>query len=406
MALSDTAVRNAKPREREWKLSDEKGLYLLVRPGGSKLWRLKYRFLGTEKKLSLGSYPDVSLRVARHARDRARELLAQGRDPSQEKREARIAAKLSAANSFGAVAEEFIDKLAKEDKAERTVNKNRWFLDLFRPALGNRPIADIQPHEILVPLKKIERAGHRETARRMRAFASRVFRYAVATARADRDPAEPLRGALIAPVTKHHAAITNEAALGALLRDIEGYRGRPVTFLALRLTPHLFQRPGELRQMRWTNIDFEEAVWSIPAAVMKQREPHHVPLSQQALAILREAQEISGGYEYVFPALGNPRKPMSENTINQALRRLGYSSDRMTAHGFRSTASSLLNESGQWNPDAIERALAHKDTNQVRAAYHRSAYWPERVRMAQWWSDYLDLLRDGAKVTNMAERRA
>ena len=398
MALTDTTIRTAKAGETDRKLADEKGLYLLVTTTGSKLWRLKYRVDGKEKKLALGAYPDVSLKDARAARDAARKVAQSGGDPALAKREDRIAKRIASANTFGAIAEEYIAKLEAEQKADVTIGKTRWLLSKLAPALATRPIAEITPHELLAVLRVSEKAGHRETARRLRSFASRVFRYAVATARTSVDPAQPLAGALVSPVAKHHAAITDAAAFGALLRSIESYAGQPVTKLALRFSAHVFQRPGEIRQAEWSEIDFDGAVWTIPAERMKQRQPHRVPLSQQTLAILGEAHALSGDGRFVFPKLGSPLKPMCENAINGALRRMGYGADTMTAHGFRSTASSLLNESGKWNPDAIERSLAHADANQVRAAYHRGAYWPERVEMAQWWSDKLDVLRDGAAV--------
>ena len=239
----------------------------------------------------------------------------------------------------------------------------------------------------------------------MRSFASRVFRYAVITARASADPAQPLQGALVAPTVTHHAAIIDPVAFGGLLRSIDSYSGQPVTTLALRFTAHVFQRPGEVRKAEWSEVDFDKAVWTIPAARMKQRQAHRVPLSSQAVATLCEAQALSGDGRYVFPKLGSPLKPMCENAINGALRRMGYGKDDMTAHGFRSTASSLLNESGKWSPDAIERALSHADTDQVRSAYHRGAHWAERVEMAQWWSDHLETLRDGAVVIPISSAR-
>lgn len=398
MALTDTAIRTATAGAKDRKLADDKGLYLLVTAGGSKLWRFKFRIDGKEKKLALGAYPEVSLKDARAARDLARKSAQAGSDPAAAKREARAAKRVAAGNTFGGIAEEFIAKLEAEGKADVTVTKARWLLSKLSPVLGTRPIADITPAELLGVLRVSERAGQRETARRLRSFSSRVFRYAVATARAAVDPAQPLAGALIAPIAKHHAAITDAVAFGALLRSIDGYTGQPVTTLALRFTASVFQRPGEIRQAEWSEIDFDGAVWTIPAARMKQRQPHRVPLSCQALAILREAAALSGGGRFVFPKLGSRLKPMCENAINGALRRMGYGADTMTAHGFRSTASSLLNESGKWNPDAIERALAHADANQVRAAYHRSAYWGERVEMMQWWSDYLERLRIGADI--------
>ena len=398
MALTDTAIRLAKPDGSNRKLADGKGLYVLVTSTGSKLWRLKYRIDGKEKKLALGSYPEVSLKEARARRDAARQSAQAGSDPSNARREARIAKGIAAANTFAGIAEEYIAKLDAEGKAAVTIRKTRWLLTKLSPALGTRPITEISPHELLAVLKKVERAGQRETARRLRSFSSRVFRYAVATARASVDPAQPLQGALVSPVAKHHAAITDPIAFGNLLRSIETYSGQPVTKLALRFTPHVYQRPGEVRKAEWSEIDFDKALWTIPAERMKQRQPHRVPLSQQALAILREAAELSGGGRFIFPKLGSPLKPMCENAVNGALRRMGYGPDDMTAHGFRSTASSLLNESGKWSADAIERALSHADGNQVRAAYHRGAHWPERVEMAQWWSDYLDALRKGADV--------
>lgn len=271
VALTDTAIRKAKPADREWKLADERGLYLLITPSDSKLWRLKYRFNGKEKKLAIGQYPDTGLKDARAKRDEARRLLEQGVDPGRAKQDARLATKLGAANTFRAVAEEYISKMEQENRAPVTVAKVRWLLTLLTPALGARPVADVTPHELLLVLKKIEQSGKRETASRMRSFASRVFRYAVATARASNDPAQLLLGALIPPVAKHHAAITDPAALGALLRAIDSYAGQPATLFALRLTPHIFQRPGEVRQMEWSEIDFDKSVWAIPAERMKQR---------------------------------------------------------------------------------------------------------------------------------------
>ena len=398
MALTDMAIRLAKSGDTDRKLADEKGLYLLVTATGSKLWRLKYRIGGKEKKLALGAYPEIGLKEARARRDEARKVAQAGSDPALAKREARIAKRIAAGNTFAVVAEEYIAKLEAEGRADVTIGKTRWLLSKLAPALGSRPVSEISPHELLSVLKASERAGHRETARRLRSFASRVFRYAVATARARVDPAQPLLGALIAPVANHHAAITDPVELGGLLRAIEGYSGQPITKLAMQFTAHVFQRPGEVRQAEWSEIDFDKAVWTIPAARMKQRQPHRVPLSQQTIAILGEARAVSGDGRFVFPKLGSPLKPMCENAINGALRRMDYGPDQMTAHGFRSTASTLLNESGKWNPDAIERSLSHADGNQVRAAYHRGAHWSERVEMAQWWSDQIDTLRQGAQL--------
>jgi len=393
MPLSDVAIRAAKPGPKPIKLSDERGLFLLVQPSGGKLWRLKYRIAGKEKKLSLGRYPDVALKEARERAGEARKLIAAGTDPSDKKRMDRLDATLKAANTFTVVADEYIAKSEREGRAPVTVGKARWLLSLLEPALGSRPVDEIGPAELLAALKKVEARGHLETARRMRSFASRVFRYAVATTRASADPAAALRGALITPTVTHHAAILDAKGAGALLRAIDGYEGQPMTHLALKLAPHVFLRPGELRKAEWAEIDFENNVWKIPATKMKMRQPHIIPLSRQAIEILEAARVLTGRHRYVFASLYPGTRPMSENTINAALRRLGYTGDEMTGHGFRAMASTLLNESGQWNPDAIERALAHKGSDGVRSAYHRGAHWAERVEMAQWWSDYLQTLR-------------
>lgn len=366
MALTDMAIRNAKPKGKPYKVTDSQGLYLLVNPQGSKLWRLKYRINGVERKLALGAYPDIKLAEARAARDTARKQVGQAVDPNAAKRQARIEASIRAGNTFGLVAGELIEKKAREGRTDTTLDTQRWLLKLL---------------------------GKLETAKRLRAFAGQVFRYAAATARAERDPAQLLRGALVSPAVKHFAAITDPIEFGALLRAIDDYRGDPSVLYALRITPHVFQRPGEIRQMEWAEIDYEKAVWMIPAIKMKMREPHTVPLSRQAVTILREMHSLSGSGRYVFPSVRTKIRPISDNTVNAALRRLGYSKEQMTAHGFRTSASSLLNESGKWNPDAIERALAHMVPGLIRRIYNQSAYWAERVEMAQWWSDYLDQLR-------------
>lgn len=395
MVLTDTAIRNAKTADKPYKITDSQGLYLLVNPRGSKLWRIKYRIDGVERKLSLGAYPEITLAEARAARDAARRQLAHAIDPNVAKRQARIEASIRASNSFASVAEELIEKKAREGLAEPTLEKMRWFVKLMGADFGKRPVTDITPQELLHELQKHERRGRLETANLLRAFASRVFRFAVATARAERDPAQLLIGALTTPRVKHFAAIIDPNEFGALLRAIEDYQGDPAVMYALKLTPHVFQRPGELRQMEWAEVNFDKAVWTIPVTKMKMRQPHSVPLSRQALAILQAMRSLSGSGRYVFPSIRTRARPISENTINAALRRMGYSKEQMTAHGFRTSASSLLNESGKWNPDAIERALAHMVAGSVRRIYNQSAYWAERVEMAQWWSDYMDELRKG-----------
>ena len=367
-------------------------------PVGGRLWRFKYRLNGLEKKLALGRYPELSLSAARKTRDAAREMLGAGGDPAAAKRRERIAARMAAGATFGAVSEEYIDKVVREARAPATISKLRWARSWLPPAMGHRPIDQIEPHELLAVLKRQEASGHLETARRTRAFASRVFRYAVVTARAKADPAALLLGAVAAPKPKHLAAIVDPRRVGELLRAIDHYGGQPSTRFALALVPHIFLRPGELRKAEWAEINLDAAVWRVPAIRMKMRREHVVPLSQQAIAILEQAKVLSGHVRFVFPALGKRDRPMSENTITSAIRRMGFAPEEMTAHGFRAMASTLLNESGRWSPDAIERALAHKDTDQVRAAYHRGAHWNERVVMAQWWSDHLDALKNGAEV--------
>ncbi len=398
MPLTNTEIRNAKPREKPYKLGDTLGLFLLVQPTGGKLWRFKYRLHGREKKLALGTYPEVSLSEAREARDIARKSVSAGGDPCREKQQAKLLQRREADNTFSVVAQEFFDKRKRDGNAAwapATTAKNEYLLALLEPHLGNLPIKSILPAEVLAAVRKIEAKGNLESARRALQLASGIFRYGVATARLDLDPTRDLRGALVAPSVKHRAAILTPELLGQLLRAIEGYSGHIGTRYALALAPHVFVRPGELRQAQWEEIDLDEAVWTIPATKTKMRKAHNVPLSRQASAILTEARSHSiSGKGYVFPSIRTTSRPMSENTLNGALRRLGYSSDEMTAHGFRATASTLLNESGKWNPDAIERALAHGDEDKVRGAYHRGAHWQERVEMAQWWSDYLDELRN------------
>jgi integrase len=398
MALSATAVRNAKPRAKPYKMGDSLGLFLLVEPSGGKLWRLKYRVDGREKKLAIGAYPEVALAEARKRRDEAREDLAAGKDPSREKQQAKYRAKLAAANTFGEIAQEFIDKRRREGLSTSTADKSEYYISRLGPAFARLPISSIAPPDILAVLRRIEAKGNYETARRVLQLAGRVFRYAVATARLTSDPSRDLRGALTAPTPKHYGAIIEAKRAGELLRAIDGYEGQVLTKLALQLSPHVFVRPGELRHAEWEEIDLEGALWTIPATKMKMRKAHLVPLSRQSVEFLRLAHAVTGPSGYVFPSIRTRTRPMSENTVNAGLRRLGFSGDEMTAHGFRAMASTLLNESCKWSPDAIERALAHGDDDRVRAAYHRGAHWKERVEMAQWWSDYLDQLREGATI--------
>jgi integrase len=409
MALTDIAIRNAKPRAKPYKLADALGLFLLVQPSGGRLWRLKYRIDGREKKLGFGTYPDVSLSDARKRRDEARELIAAGKDPSREKQREKIRSRIDAGNTFSAIADEYCAKRRRDGErawAPATASRSEYLLSLLTGSIGRLPINEIEPADVLAAIRKIEGKGNLESARRTLQLASMVFRYAVSTARLTSDPTRDLRGALTAPTVTHYGAITDASRVGELLRAIDGYEGQGFTRLAMQIAPHVFVRPGELRQAEWSEIDLDGALWIIPPEKTKMRKPHHVPLSRQAVALFREIHSFTGPTGYVFPSIRTRTRPMSDNTINAALRRLGYASDEMTAHGFRAMASTLLNESGKWHPDAIERALAHGDSDRVRAAYHRGAHWKERVEMAQWWSDYLDQLRNGAEIVPFPGREA
>ena len=396
--LSALAVKAAKGRAKQYKLADSGGLYLLVKPSGQRYWRMNYRHLGAFKTLAFGVWPDVDLATARAKRDQARKLLAKGIDPGAQARLDRIAASIATANTFGAVAEEWLDKIVKDGLAEATLKKIRWLLTQITPAIGTRPIAEISAPELLWALRKVEAKGRYDTAQRLRSTCGQIFRYAIATARTERDISNDLRGALIAHKVTHRAAILKPTEAGALLRAIEAFEGHSLTKTALLLLPHVFVRPGELRHAEWEEFDLEGAVWTIPANKTKMRRAHAVPLSRQAVAIIAGIETDATFSTFLFPSLRSGKRPMSENTINAALRRLGYAQDEMTGHGFRAMASTLLNEMGKWNPDAIERQLAHADGNSVRRAYTRGEYWDERVRMMQHWSDYLDQLRDGATI--------
>ena len=393
MALTDIQIRNAKAKPKAYKLADSNGLFLQVTTKGAKLWRMKFRHLGKEGLLSFGPYPEVSLTEARDKRDEARRQMREGLNPSLERRRAAVAAKAAAENTFAVVAEEVVAKREREGLAPTTAAKLRWYASLLG-RVGARPVGEIQAFELLTPLRKIEASGRYETAVNTLAFAGRVFRFAVATGRAERDVAANLRGALTAPRVTHHAAIIDAEGAGRIMRSIEVYTGQRVTRLALVMMAHTFPRPGELRLADWREFDLEGALWRIPATRTKMRKEHLIPLSRQVLATVRDLRAITGGEGLVLRSFRSPKKPISENTLNIALRAMGYGADEMTSHGFRAMASTLLNESGKWNPDAIERALAHGDSDTVRGAYHRGSHWAERVKMMQWWSDYLDELRD------------
>lgn len=393
MPLSDPKVRNLKPTDKLFKVADGHGLYVMVRPNGTKLWQMAYRFDGRQKTLSFGRYPAVTLAMARRRRESARALLAQNLDPSDEVRLAKANRKRDAADTFGAIADELIAKRAKEGLADTTLDKKRWLIGLVRPSLGNRPIKRITAPDVLAVLRKVEDRGTHETAKRLRTIIGEVFRYAVATARADIDPTYALRGALISPKVRHMPAITTRNAFSGLIRAIWNYRGDPSTMAALKLMALLYPRPGELRLAKWPELDFNSSTWVIPAARMKLRKEHRKPLSVEAVRILLDLRQLTGQGDWVFPSLLSRGKPISENTLNGALRRMGFTQDEMTSHGFRSSASSLLNESGLWNYDAIEAEIAHAGGDQIRRIYNRATYWDERARMAEWWAGQVEGMR-------------
>ena len=392
MLLTQFAINKAVAKEKPLMLSDGDGLHLLVKPGGTKLWRFRYRFAGRENMLAFGAFPTVTLAAARAKREEARRLLAEGSDPAVKKKLDKIAAATAARNTFGAVAADYLENIAANGVTEDTISKNRWLLEDLAKPLADRPIADITPAELLHVLKRIEKSGRRETARRLRGVMSSVFRHAVLTLRATTDPTFALRGALLKPNVKHRPAITDEKQVGALMVSIDEYDGWPTLRAALQMVALTMTRPGDVRGMRRSEINFDKAVWRIPGERMKMRRPHDVPLSRQAITILRDMWSLSDHGDLVLPSIRSNRKSLSENAMNSALRRMGYSKDEMTAHGFRSTASTILNERG-FPPDVIEAALAHQDENEIRRAYNRATYWPERVKLMQAWADLLDAFK-------------
>jgi len=398
MPLTDVQARTAKPREKTYKLTDGNGLYLQVTPAGGKWWRFKYRFGGKEKLLSFGTYPEVSLAGAREKRDAARKQVAAGIDPGEVRKAQKAAQTDRAANSFEVVAREWHERqkaIWTEGHAERTMQ--RLESDVFL-SIGNRPIGEITPPELLAVLRRIESRGANETAHRARFVCGQIFRYAVATGRAERDPSADLKGALTPLKAKHHAAITDPKEVAPLLRAIDGYQGSFVVKCALRLAPLTLVRPGELRQAEWAQIDLDAAEWNIPAEKMKMKVTHLVPLSTQAVEILRELHALTGASRYVFPSGRSFHRCMSNNAVNAALRRMGFDKDEMTGHGFRAMARTILDEVLQVRPDFIEHQLAHAVRDPNGRAYNRTAHLAERQKMMQLWADYLDGLKAGAKV--------
>ncbi len=406
MSLTDSAIRNAKPTEKTYRMFDGDGLYLEVAPNGGKWWRLKYRFDKKEKRLSLGVYPTITLKDVRDRRDEARKQLANGIDPSENRKAQKVARADSLGNSFEVIAREWIiTKTARWSKSHQGNILWRLEKDVF-PWLGERPISEIKASDILPILKRIAERPAAEMAARILQYCGQIFRYAVATGRAERDVAADLRGAL-PPVKKGHmAALTEPKAVGELLRAIDGYDGYFVTKCALRLAPLVFVRPGELRGAEWSEIDLDKAEWNIPAARMKMNEPHLVPLSRQAVEILKEVQVFTGSGRYVFPCVRSTLRPMSDNAVSAALRRMGFTKEEMTGHGFRAMARTMIDEQLGVRPDFIEHQLAHAVRDPLGRAYNRTTHLPERRKMMQLWADYLDGLKIGAQVIPMQGRVA
>lgn len=399
MPLSDTAIRASKPREKAYKVADEKGLFLLVNPGGSRLWRLKYRIDGKEKLMALGAYPDVGLKDARDKRDEARKLIAAGVDPAQKKKSDEAEAKERATNTFELVAREWHENVKGEWIEKHAVRTMKLFeRDLF-PFIGGKPINEIKPRELLECLRRVEKRGTLSTAHRLLTQCGQVFRYGVASDRCERDTAADLRDALVKkPQVEHFAAITDPKRVGELMRMIDAYQGTAIVSAALKLSPMLFVRPGELRIAEWSEMNLDAAVWELPAEKMKMRNPHVVPLPAQAVAILRELHEMTGHGKHVFPSWGGDKRPMSSNTVRVALRAMGVTAEEMTAHGFRAMARTILDEVLGFRVDLIEHQLAHTVVDPNGRAYNRTAFLVERREMMQRWADYLDKLKSGAEV--------
>ena len=385
--LTDTKIRAQKPRERAYRVADAQGLCLEVRPSSAKVWRYRYRHAGQASMITLGEYPTMGLADARAERDRLRALVRSGANPAHVARVERITKAGQAATTFGAVGLELLEKRAKEGLSPQSVKRERRLIEKDMAGIRDLPITEVTAPLLLDALRKLERRGVIETAHRARAHAGQVFRYAIATGRAERNPAADLTGALEQPKTTHLAALTEPAKIGELLRAIDAYQGSPVTTAALKLAPLFFVRPGELRSARWADIDLEGAEWRYTAS--KTKTPHIVPLATQAIAILRELHPLTQRSEYVFPSVRGASRPMSENTINVALRTMGYDGSVMTGHGFRAMARTVLDEVLGFRPDFIEHQLAHAVRDPLGRAYNRTAHLAERKKMMQAWADYL-----------------
>jgi len=404
--LSAIKIDKAKPQGKEVKLYDGGGLFLLITPSGGKLWNLKYRYAGKEKKLALGAYPMVSLEAARQRREEAKKLLANSVDPGEMKKVLKSTAKDKTANTFEVVAREWHHKFSSAGKwstSHAADILHRLEKDIF-PPLGFRPISEIKPMDLLKVLERIAGRGALDTAHRLRHHCGMIFRYAIVTERAERDVASDLRGALPAVKNGHHAAPTTPQSLLPLLRAIDAYEGSFVVKSALQLLPLFFCRPGELRAAEWTEFDFDQAIWEIPATRMKMKQPHIVPLSKQAIAILESLQSLTGSGKYLFPCQRSTQRCMSDNAYNAALRRMGFTKDEATAHGFRASARTILDEVLHVPVVLIEHQLSHSVRDPLGRAYNRTSHWAERKKMMEQWADYLDKLKSGAKVIKLAER--
>lgn len=398
MPLTALAVQRAAPSKKSFKLADSGGLYLLVQPTGSRLWRMNYRFGGRYKTLALGKFPAVGLAEARQARDNAKRKLRDRIDPSAERRKQKVASRIAADHSFRAVAESYQKKRSQEQTGPAGLRKDRESLAHALVGFGHRPISEIKPQEVLAVAKSIEERG--KAAQRYRSTVSRVFRFAIANGLAEFDPAAPLVDALISRPVKHHPSPKDAKQIGALMRAIDGYEGEKLTRYALLIGTHAFVRPRELRTAEWAEVDTALRLWRIPAEKMKMRRDLIVPMSRQVTGWFESARLLSGGGRWVFPSILGSGRTMSDGTVNAALRRLGYPSSVIVGHGFRSMASTILNETGQFNPDWIERQLAHIDTNKVRGTYNAAQYLPQRTDMMQWYSDWLDRQAAGASYTS------
>jgi integrase len=399
MALTNVAIQTAKPTEKPRKLVDEKGMYLLIQPNGAKLWRMNYRFGGKQKTLALGSYPDTSLAQSRDKRDEARKLLAQDIDPGAQRKQDKHERKVAQENTFEAVARDWMKTKGKE-WTDGYAAKTRACLERHAfPSIGSKPIKEITAPELLTVLRAIEKRGTVDMAHRIQQHCGAVFRYGIATGLLSADPTPSLRGALSTVKAEHYAALTDPKDFADLLRSIDEYRGEVTTKVAMHMLAGTFQRTKEVRFAEWTQIDFKSALWRIPAEVMKMREAHLVPLSTQMIAYLKELHTLTGSGRLLYPSTTNRDRPISENTVTYALARMGFKG-KMTGHGFRSVASTILNEQG-YRHDVIERQLAHAERNQVRAAYNRAEYLPERKKMMQEWANYLDRLKAGAEVVQL-----